>query len=388
MADAPGGDGGGVDPRDPRDNTDPWSSISFDEDFVKASNITELAAGERAKAAKKAAAKDAAKRRRRERRRRAGVFVRRYTLIWVAIAIVAVLGVMGAKGTGPLGSILHVRNGRSSDESAGPRSSTSSTSSTSTTLALYGYRASPGECLTWDQGIASNPRRDIRSVDCAEPHLFEATGSFTLKDEGYGPDGPTREQWGVIGSTNCPGYAEKFLGYPIDENGRFNADAIHPLPDAWRSGYREVQCGIFLTRVTVPPDGAAPEWTPEFTGAVEGADQARFWGTGSCVLTGFGMGYVVDCAAPHSWEVAGTFDLPFGPDAPYPGTEAMSAAATDACRSLASDVYGRSLPRDIGWTSTGIPESSWALGRRTVECIFGRSDGSNNWVPVAGPLRG
>lgn len=387
MADAPGGDGGAVDPRDPHDD-DPWSSISFDEDFVKASSITEPAAAERARAASKAEAKDAARRRRRERRRRAGVFVRRYTLIWVAVAIVAVLGVMGAKGSGPLASFLHVRSGRGAEGSASSSGPTSSTSSTSTTLALFGYVGEPGECLIWDQDIGRNPRREISSVGCEEPHLFEATGHFDLADsDQYGPDGPTQEQWKVIQDENCPGYAERYLGYVVDPAGRFRASSIHPLPEAWRNGYRTVQCGIEVDRVTAPPVGMSENWTPEFVGAVRGADQTFLWGTGTCVMSAFGTALAVDCGEPHTTEVTGSTEVSGEPGAPWPGDEGVYGAAREACFALARDVYGTSLPPGVYSGSYGIAESSWNIGRRTVECLLGRSD-SDQWVPVEGPLRG
>lgn len=388
MADAPGGDGGAIDPREPHDDIDPWSSISFDDDFVKASNITELAAAERERAARKAAAKDAARRRRRERRRRAGVFVRRYTLIWATIAIVAVLAVMGARGSGPLGSFLHVRSSGGADGSAASSGPTSSTSSTSTTFVLIGADHAPGTCLVWNQDLGEGSQRQIDAVPCDQPHLFETTAQFDLEgSEQYGEDGPTDEQWDVISAFACQKDADDFLGYRLDPAGTFFPTLIKPTDKGWRAGDRHVYCGIAFHGPT-PPDPENPKALYAFTGVVEGADQTRLWGNGACILSAFGTAAVVDCGTPHSVEITGTTEVAAEPGAPWPGEDGVFAAVRARCLALAEEVYGTDIPQDVHFGSYGIQESSWNIGRRTVECFFGRMGPDGEWVPVAGPLRG
>jgi Septum formation len=95
----------------------------------------------------------------------------------------------------------------------------------------------------------------------------------------------------------------------------------------------------------------------------------------------------VACTAPHIYEVYAVFDLPLGPDAPFPGDSPVGAAAFQGCVDLYEAFVGSEYD---GQTSTiGVyplapSERSWPEGDRVVTC----SAYLRNGDPATGTLAG
>lgn len=95
---------------------------------------------------------------------------------------------------------------------------------------------------------------------------------------------------------------------------------------------------------------------------------------------------VVDCDRPHDEELIGVFFLPQGPEAPYPGDNAVSAAADRRCQGVVFRDYvgipfGES---ELDAFGLGPVEESWDVDDRLVQCIATSADVSK----LEGSLRG
>jgi hypothetical protein len=313
--------------------------------------------------------------------------IKRYSLLGVAGVIVVVLVVLGLQGTGPMSQFLH-----DADPSAtGPDEASdrpSDTTSTTVGLASRAYQA--GDCVTWNQDVGAPGRRQTDVVGCDEAHLFEFTGSVLLDPSAFGPDGPTDAEWEVAIDRECPSLAADHLGYALDPAGRFEATAIMPLPESWRDGDHELQCGMGHVDVRVQPPGAA-RVLEAFTGRVAGADQTLLFGPGSCLgeFDTSGAVVVVDCAGPHLIEVVGAIELLGGAGAPYPGDAAVAAAIEESCVQAAEDAFDGAFPYDeLGVGHFDMSESIWNSGGRVVECTVGRNGSGGEWQVVDGPILG
>ena len=202
------------------------------------------------------------------------------------------------------------------------------------------------------------------------------TTHYEIDGSPYGPDGPTDAEWIAIGDTECLARAGQYLGYPLDLHGRFVPSLISPKARGWRAGDRTVWCGMVSGMNTSDELGLV--YLP-FSGRVEGADQARLYGVGTCFSsTPATLGPVVDCNGPHSLEIVGTATM--DGTGPYPGAEAVSSAVSSQCEAAASHVYGGPLPQDVAWGSLGLQASSWDVGRRTVECTLGLRGADGQWA--------
>jgi hypothetical protein len=313
--------------------------------------------------------------------------IKRYSLLGVAAVIVVVLVVLGVQGTGPMSQLLHDADTAVTGPDEGMDRAGGTTS---TTLALARRTYQAGDCVIWnqDEGSASGRRTDV--VSCDEAHLFEFTGSVLLDPSPYGPDGPTDAEWKVAIDRECPSLAADHLGYALDPGGRFEATAITPVPETWRDGAHDLQCGIGHVTARLQPPGAATV-LEAFTGRVAGSDQTLLYGSGSCLgeLDTSGAVVVVDCAEPHLIEVVGAIELLGGVGAPYPGDAAVDAAIEESCVQAAEDAFDGAFPYgELGVGHFAMSESIWNSGGRVVECTVGRNGSGGEWQVVDGPILG
>jgi hypothetical protein len=97
---------------------------------------------------------------------------------------------------------------------------------------------------------------------------------------------------------------------------------------------------------------------------------------------------VVSCDATHVYEVFGLSDYEAADDADFPGDDALSSAADEACRPAFEDYVGVAYD-DSEWFGTFInpSEDTWAEGDREIVCVLhtedetevtGSAEGSNS----------
>jgi hypothetical protein len=84
---------------------------------------------------------------------------------------------------------------------------------------------------------------------------------------------------------------------------------------------------------------------------------------------------VVDCAAPHVYEVFGLTEYQAAATDSFPGDDALNSAADDACRPAFDDYVGIAYD-DSDWYGTFInpSESTWADGDREIVCVLHTQD--------------
>jgi hypothetical protein len=91
------------------------------------------------------------------------------------------------------------------------------------------------------------------------------------------------------------------------------------------------------------------------------------------------------CTEPHDVEVAAVFDHPAGPDAEFPGTDAVDGYATDQCLLRFEDYVGtpyEASSLDVAFVAPG--EDGWDAGDRRIACVLYHVD----FAPLTGPVRG
>ncbi len=96
----------------------------------------------------------------------------------------------------------------------------------------------------------------------------------------------------------------------------------------------------------------------------------------------------VSCDASHVYEVFGLSDYEAADDADFPGDDALSSSADEACRPAFEDYVGVAYD-DSEWFGTFInpSEETWAEGDREIVCVLhtedktevtGSAEGSNS----------
>lgn len=79
---------------------------------------------------------------------------------------------------------------------------------------------------------------------------------------------------------------------------------------------------------------------------------------------------VVVCSEPHDSEVYALFDTPEGPDAEYPGDDAVNAVAEDGCLERFEGYVGQTYENSALFITTISPRSqTWSMGDREVVCL-------------------
>jgi hypothetical protein len=142
---------------------------------------------------------------------------------------------------------------------------------------------------------------------------------------------------------------------------------IGPVRDGWKTGDRELACGL-IARGDV---GSDPHKLLAFTGKVEGADQAWVFPAGTCLkMTESQVEGTIPCTSPHQAQSVGTATLPNTPDGHAPTDTEQEALAEPRCTAVASQFLGRtfqpSATMQIGWLP--IRPESWRAGTRTLTC--------------------
>ncbi len=85
---------------------------------------------------------------------------------------------------------------------------------------------------------------------------------------------------------------------------------------------------------------------------------------------------VVDCEVPHVYEVFGLTDYEGGEGDAFPGEDALSAAADEACRPAFEAYVGITYDESTDWHGTFINPSAetWAEGDREIVCVLHTRD--------------
>lgn len=223
------------------------------------------------------------------------------------------------------------------------------------------FEAEVGSCLNWTEPDAG----DIRQVTCAEPHLFEVTGTTELSPE-LGPDAPfpSTEQWQQIKQQRCTAVATRYLGGDFDPNGRFAVGAFTPSIEGWNDGDRTLHCGLQQPG----PSGKLFR----ITGSVRDLDQSDIHDVGTCLgINGTAVSDPVRCSEPHSVEITGVVDL--GEKFPdgYPPVPEQDPFLATRCNELTAKYAGSPTAAEdkkltVYWDN--LTQESWNAGSRKVNC--------------------
>ncbi|MHB8464425.1 MAG: septum formation family protein [Acidimicrobiales bacterium] len=223
------------------------------------------------------------------------------------------------------------------------------------------------------------------TVPCSAPHYIEIVGGEAMSAAASDPY-PGRDGMHQLIHTLCDVPARDYLGYAVDLGGRFTIGAIAPSQATWANGDRTMWCGIEARA----PNGVvlSDDGNQAFTGVVKGQDQTYLLATGTCLAfdTNNEIRDGVPCSVAHAAEIVGTIDVHQLTE--LPTTEQQwSTVAYWPCHALATGYFGKDLPQDIrsGWFD--IDASSWAAGRRSVQCFIGRYDAQGQLVTSPGPIR-
>jgi hypothetical protein len=341
--------------------------VVFNDDWVAAASVKEPSVEEIIRQSRRA----------RRRAHRVAALRRWFpkAVVMAGVAVVTAWSVVA----GPLHSTL---TGAGSHASAAALPPTP-TSSTSTTIALTGTQYSRGDCVSWDQRVLPSLERATHVVPCSGLHLIEIIMAVTVPG-GQAAPFPTEAEWQTFNDRLCGPLVLPYLGYPLDPAGQYLVEDIHPLPSGWSYSDRTMWCGIGA----VWPSGivhTADQFSP-FAGTVKGHDQTYLYGTGTCLAQGSEtrLGDTISCSEPHVVEITGTVAITNGV---LPATDqAWENAVGSRCHDVTLRYAGGHLP--VGVTSNLLPveASSWAAGRRTVECVAERPDGNGQLTAMSGSV--
>ncbi|MFN2497058.1 MAG: septum formation family protein, partial [Pseudonocardiaceae bacterium] len=236
-------------------------------------------------------------------------------------------------------------------------------------------------CLTWQQQDAA----DARLVNCAQPHLFEVTGTVELDGFDVGVPFPDDVTWQQLVISRCAERTTQALAGRFDPFGRFTVGAIKPSADSWQRGDRTLRCGVQAA-------GRSGALFPT-TGTVSQQDQSDVHSPGTCLGNdGKAMGDPVDCAGPHAVEVVGVVDLSGAFPDGYPEEAAQDEKLDAECTRLAAEFAGGPAvvaeKRLTLFWETLRPES-WQVGSTRVDCRLGAFlPDRSGFAPVTGSVRG
>ncbi|GAA2820398.1 septum formation family protein [Saccharopolyspora taberi] len=244
------------------------------------------------------------------------------------------------------------------------------------------FSAAAGTCLNWTAPDAA----DISQVTCAEPHLFEVTGTADLKAE-FGDQAPypDTERWQQLKAERCTEVSRGFLSGRFDPHGRFAVGAFTPSEQGWAKGDRKLHCGLQQPG----PSGKLYR----ITGSASKMDQSNIYPEGRCLgINGTAVWDPVDCGQPHSVEITGIVDLGQQFPGGFPAETEQDGFLAARCEELsAAYAGGPTVVRDKGLTPywDTLPPESWDAGSRQVNCKVSAPlpDGSG-LAPVTGGVRG
>lgn len=242
------------------------------------------------------------------------------------------------------------------------------------------FDAPASSCLTWDQGSGQGMRR----TPCSKPHLFEVTEVLSVADDfPRGVPSPDLETWKKITEKRCTAGAARYLGTPLDPNGKLQVSALKPSEADWEAGNRDLRCGLWWSSL-----GGAVQ---PITGRAEKIDQSMVWPKGTCLaLVDKSVGDPVDCGKPHAYEMIAVVDLSKEFGTTFPSPSKQKSWLDKTCSSLADKYTGKAdLAKKkliLGWDTRS--KSSWKAGSYKVNCFVGAKlpDGSG-LAPVTGSVK-
>ena len=240
--------------------------------------------------------------------------------------------------------------------------------------------AAVGSCLSWTKADQS----DLAQVDCAQPHVFEITGSADL-GAAYpaGAPFPALATWQQVTKASCTANATGYLG-KLDPNGKYVVSAMKPTAAQWSGGNRTLRCGL---QSSTPSGAAYPT-----TGSAKGQDQSPVFPAGICLaLTNGAAGAPVNCTDQHAYEIVGTVDLTASFPGGYPAVNDQQTKLAQLCQPLLNSYTGGGslTAYQLSLTWDTIQQPSWDAGSHKVNCKVGSltSDGSS-LAPVTGSIKG
>lgn len=243
------------------------------------------------------------------------------------------------------------------------------------------FETRAGECLHWTEPDAA----DIRKVTCDEPHLFEVSGPYDLREFPPNAPFPSTQQWQEIKQQRCIEVSDQYLGGRFDKEGRFTVGAFTPSQEGWAEGDRTLHCGL-------QQPGPSGKLFP-ITGQAAKMDQSNVYPAGRCLgINGTQVWDPVDCARPHAVELSGVINLADQFQGNFPSEGEQDGFLDTKCEELTSAYAGGpTVAEDKGlivyWDT--LSEQSWAAGSRQVNCKLSAQlpDGSG-LAPVTGSVKG
>ena len=218
----------------------------------------------------------------------------------------------------------------------------------------------------------------VEAIGCDEVHIAETHAQEDLPLDGAYPG---TEALDAAARPICLQRFAEYVGQPMDRT-PFVITWFVPTEPGWERDDREVTCLVQL-----PVAG---------TGSVRQIDVSSGW-NGYQSITALqpgqcfdeptdlpGLVSLLDCAAPHAFEVVGTTRLA---DGPFPA-DSVQGSAEMFCLQAFAEYVGTSFdasPLDM------IPErpsaESWELGDRTIACLVA-ANGSTGSVAGTGAAGG
>ncbi|MCE0761800.1 septum formation family protein [Pseudonocardia kujensis] len=236
----------------------------------------------------------------------------------------------------------------------------------------------PGTCLNWARADAA----DTAVVDCAQPHLFEQSGTVQLTDQQTLPDDATMRQ---LVNERCTPVVLQYLGGRFDPNGKFRVGALKPSQKKWDEGDRELRCGV----QSASRSGALYP----LSGKAADQDQSGVYEPGTCLaIDGPRVGDPTDCAGPHAVETVGVVDLSQKFPGGFPAVGDQDGFLQPECSRIAGDYAGgpqviTDKKLTVYWDN--ITEESWNAGTRKVNCnLAALLPDRSGFAPVTGPVKG
>jgi hypothetical protein len=242
-------------------------------------------------------------------------------------------------------------------------------------------RAPVHTCLTWQKPDAA----DARAVSCAQPHLFEVTGTLDLQDFNVGAAFPDPARWQQLVTERCAQLTTQALADHFDPFGRFTVGAIKPSEAGWLRGDRTLRCGVQSA-------GRTGTLFPT-TGNVLAQDQSDVHPPGTCLANdGKAVGDPADCARPHAIEVVGVVDLKGAFTKGYPDEAAQDRVLNTECTRLSKNFAGGpAVVANKGLTLFWeiLRKESWQAGSTQVDCRLGAFlPDRSGFAPVTGSVKG
>jgi Septum formation len=249
------------------------------------------------------------------------------------------------------------------------------------TTSAQPLRAPVHTCLTWQAPDAA----DAKAVNCAQPHLFEVTGTVDLDDFDDQAPFPDQERWEQLVTERCTQRTTQALADRFDPFGRFTVGAIKPSEAGWLGGDRTLRCGVQTagrTGTLFPTAGSVLE-----------QDQSDVHPAGVCLGNdGKALGDPVDCAASHAVELVGVVDLKGSFPDGYPDEAAQDRVLNTECTRLAKEFAGgpevaANKGLTLFWAT--LRAESWQAGSTRVDCRLGAFlPDRSGFAPITGSVKG